>query len=112
MKSSVIGCLVLSGLIGSFATMSAQAPVATPSTPVTATPAKPAGPALDDLDKAQLTAVSFAMKRANDACQSLQAVEEYNQIRQQVQTAIEGKHKGFTVNWSTFQLTPIAKPAK
>lgn len=77
-------------------------------------PSEPAAKAavvekLDDLELARLQTVQFAGKRANDACQSQEAVKEYNQVRQQVQTMIETKHKNFTVDWGTFALIP--KPA-
>ena len=68
-------------------------------------------PQFDELDVARLQAVQIAAKRANEACQGLEAVREFNELRAQVQGQIEARYAGFTLDWAAFKLVPKA-PAK
>lgn len=104
MRRSVLLVGLLVALLGTGIRVSlwAQAPAAAPSASSV--------PALDDLEKAWLQNVILSQQLANSACQALDSVKQYQSIRTDVQTKIETKRPGWTLDWATGLLMAKAPP--
>ena len=67
--------------------------------PTTAAQPAPVIPKLDELDTAWVQNVSLAREMANNACQGLDVVKNYQQLLTAMSSKIEARHPGFTMDW-------------
>lgn len=67
--------------------------------PPVATQPAPVIPKLDELDTAWVQNVSLAREMANNACQGLDVVKNYQQLLTAMSSKIEARHPGFTMDW-------------
>jgi hypothetical protein len=71
------------------------------------TPTIPTPPApKDELVQAWLDTVKVAAQFANNECQQLDAVKQFNSLRAAKQKQVEDRLAGYTVDWSTFSVVP------
>lgn len=82
--------------------LSAQERPATTQTPRTA---------LSEDEQVMVDAVVALQQQANAACQNLEAVQLYNQVRQKVEARVQANHPGQQWNWASRQLTAKPPPA-
>lgn len=76
-------------------------------------PAAAKAPALDKEDALTVQVVTLAAQLANSQCQALDSVKQYTGLLAEANAAIEAKHPGLRMDWTSAKLGPKpAPPAK